>query len=80
MRTNWLCTKCYQNELSQIDTILDEDLTIGIQELHIDNYSYGNDGKDDVEDSPNLIEESRSYCIKKLNEAFTMFGMEPVVP
>ncbi len=77
---HWLCTKCYEQEFNRFETTTREQLHMDMQRLKIGEYFCESDGKENMADSPNLIEEKRDYCIKKLNEVFKMFHIAPVVP
>jgi hypothetical protein len=74
---HWLC---YEQELTRFETAASEQLHIRIEKLKIDEHFCESDGYGDVGDSPNLVEEKQDFCIKKLNEVFKIFHMEPVVP
>ena len=77
---NWLCTKCYEFELNQLETNICVKLRVDMENFHFDDYAGEISGKEDVENSPNLIEERRDFCVKKLNEIFKLFHLEPVIP
>ena len=77
---HWLCRKCYELEFNRSETAAYEQLHMEIQKLVMDENFSESDGQEDLQNSPNLIEEQQNYSMKKLNEVFKLFHIEPVVP
>jgi hypothetical protein len=75
-----LCRKCFEKETSRFQDINNEELNMHNQKVNIDENLNRDYGEEEAEDLPDLMESKRDYAIKKLNEVFRMFNIEPVVP
>jgi hypothetical protein len=75
-----LCRKCFEKETGRFQAVNTEELNKHIQKINIDDNWNRDDGEEETEDLHNLIKAKRDYAIKKLNEVFQIFNIEPVVP
>lgn len=75
------CRKCFEKETCGFEDVNSEELNMHIQKMDIDeDRNRDDDDDEETEELTGFMKAKRDYAIKKLNEVFQMFDIEPVVP